>query len=222
MQEHIVRAVKHNHPAACRALLPLKSKGALSNTEHGFVQVCAFINNQGVFPAHFANHLLDKFLASMGFARRLDDVKPNSLAAREGNQRGARVAHQCRADRLAGSWHKVQDIARNASLPQDVTHDLGDCWRLLRGLDHCAISSDKRRNCHARTNCQREIPWTDDRCHAARLVPLLIKLADEITKASSTKQCGRFACVILAEVNRFAHIGIRLAPSLSAFANQNR
>ena len=183
-----MRAVKHNHAAACRALLSLESKGTLSNTQHGFVKVCAFINDQGVFPAHFANHLLDKFLASMRFACRLDDVKPNSLTAGECNQRGARVAHQRRADRLAGAWHKVQDIARNARLPQDVTHDLGDCWRLLRGLHHCAISSDERRHRHTRANGQWEIPRADDRCHAARLVPLLIKFADEITKACSTKQ----------------------------------
>ena len=158
----------------------------------------------------------------MRFARRLDDVKSNSLAAGECNQRGAWVTHQRRADRLAGAWHKLQDIARNARLPQDVTHDLGDSWRLLRGLHHCTVSSDERCNSHARANCQREIPWTDDRCHTARLVPLLIKFTDEIAKACSTKQRRRFTCVILAEVNRFAHIGIGFAPRLSAFANQNR
>ena len=166
----------------------MESEGALPNAQDGFVKVCAFVNNQGVFSAHFANHLLDKFLTSMRFARRLDDVKSNRLTAGECNQRGAWVTHQRRADRLAGAWHKVQDIARNTRLPQDVTHDLGDSWGLLRGLHHCAVASDERRNRHTSANCQREIPWTDDRCHAARLVPLLIKFADEIAKACSTKQ----------------------------------
>src|SRR5262245_30878875 len=58
MQERVVRGLYDDRPAARRALLPRESEGGLTNAEHGFVQVGRRVDNDGVLPAHLADHAL--------------------------------------------------------------------------------------------------------------------------------------------------------------------
>ena len=114
MQERIVRASNNNHSAACGALLSAETKRALSHAQHRFVEVGRCVDDDRILAAHFANDFLHEFLPRRDDAGCLHDVETDRLGARERDDRHQWIAHQRRADRLAGASEEVEHILRSA------------------------------------------------------------------------------------------------------------
>jgi len=49
---------------ASRAFLPRVAGERCDDTGYGFVEICRFIDDNGIFPAHLGNHPLDHRLSS--------------------------------------------------------------------------------------------------------------------------------------------------------------
>ena len=159
----------------------------------------------------------------------VEDVQADVARACERNERYARIAHERCADGLARRGAEVQDIAGQRPLDaalfhglhDDVEHDPGDTGRLLRGLDDDGVARDECGDGHAAADGEGEVPGRDDDGDAARLVPLLIELADEPAQALALKEGHGAAGVEVAEVDGFADVGVCLAPGLAGFLDHD-
>jgi hypothetical protein len=126
-----------------------------------------------------------------------------------------------------GRGAEVQHIAR-AAVPRPpaasrrMSNMMGDAGRLLGGLDDDGVARDQRGDGHAAADRQREVPGADDDGDAARLVPLLVELADEPPERLRARRgMGGQAGVVLAEVDGLADIGVGLAPGLAGLLDHD-
>ncbi len=94
--------------------------------------------------------------------------------------------------------------------------------RLLRGLQHHAVARGEGGRGHAGGDRQGEVPGRDHGRHAARLVAHRVPLARHLQQLGARAQAQRLARVVLEEVDRLAHVGVRLGPRLRALAHLER
>src|SRR5207244_4423922 len=84
----------------------------------------------------------------------------------------------------------------------------------LGGLEDDAVTGDEGRRHHARRDGEGEVPGGDDRADAARLIAVDVGLARPLADGSTLAEPQRLPPVVLAVVDRLAHVGIRLGERL--------
>ena len=97
-------------------------------------------------------------------------------------------ADQRRPDNFAAAGKELQDIPRNAGLPERFAEAAGDGGGLLGGFDDGGVAGDQRGDGHAGADRERKIPRGDDRGHAARFVEDEVGFAGEMAGAGGA--CG--------------------------------
>ncbi len=115
----------------------------------------------------------------------------------------------------------MQHVAGHAGLPEDFAEQPGNAAGLRRGLDDGRVARHQGGGGHAAADGQREIPGTDDRGHAAGLIPVVVQLAHEPTQPLRLEEPDGLAGVIFAEVDGLADVGVGLAPGLARLANHH-
>ena len=210
-----------DHAAARRTLLAAVAKGRLPDGQHGLVEIGRIIDDDRVLAAHLAHDLLDEGLAGLRIAGDFQDPQADLLRTREGDQGHAGIADEHIAHFAARGGKILQDLAGHAGLPEDFAKQPGNAAGLRRRLDDGRVARDQRGRGHAGTDRQGEVPGTDDRGHAAGLVPLVVQFAHETAQALGLEEADGQAGVILAEVDGLADVGIGFAPGLARLANHH-
>ena len=123
---------------------------------------------------------LTKWLLVGRDARGLDDVQADSFGAGEGDDRDARIAHAGRADGFALAGQELQHIARHARLPEDFAEHAGDARRLLGGFDDRVLPVTSAATVMPQQIASGKFHGLMTTATPPRLVPLLVRLADEI------------------------------------------
>ena len=222
MKERFIRTAHNNRAACCGTLLTAETERALSNAKHCFVKISRRVDDDGVLAAHFADNLLDELLSRRHDAGCLHDVETNGLRACERNDRHARIADEGRTNGFARARDEMQHVFRRACAPKNLAHRARDRRRLLCRLDDDGVARHECSNGHAAANRKREVPRSDDRSNTARLIPLFVEFADKLAESLGFEELRTFARVVLAEINRFADIGVRFAPHFARLFHDDR
>ena len=210
-----------DHAAACRTFLAAIAKGRLPNGQHGLVEIGRLIDDDRVLAAHLADDFLHEALPGLRIAGDFQDPQADLLRAREGDQGHARIADEHVAHFAALGGKILQGVARHSGLPEDFAEQPGNAAGLRRGLDDGRVARHQRGSGHAGADGQGEIPGTDDRGHAAGLMPVVIQFAHETAEPLRLEEADGHAGVKFAEVDGLADVGIGLAPGLARLANHH-
>ena len=221
IQKSIVCISHDDHSTARRTFLSRESKCRLAHAKNRFVQICAFIDNDRIFPAHFADHFLDAFLIRKRSTRCFNNVQSNTFRSCECDECNARIAYERCAHSFARTWQECERIFWRTRGPENFAHQLCNGRGLFGRLHDDSVSSDKRSDGHTATNGKWKIPRTDDSSDTARLKPFFVQFACEQTKSAGVEQLSNFSSVILAEIDCLADIAVSLAPCFSCFANDD-
>ena len=91
------------------------------------------------------------------------------------------------------------------------------------GLNTTGVAGHERGGDHAGRDREREVPRRDHDADAARLVPVRVRARPAVASigAPSPSATAR-AAVVLAEVDRFAHVGVGLGERLAGFEHAQR
>ena len=185
--------------------------------DNRLVQIGGTVHDHRVLAAHLADNMLDVRLQIRRHARGVDDIQPDSLAAGEGNRRDARITDQRGTDGFALPGQEVQHVARDASLPEDLSHDRRDTRRLLGRFHDRGIAGNQRGGGHTGADRQREVPWADDDRDAAGLVEQVVALAEEVAMRLLGEQTRREPGVVVTKVNRLTNVGVSFFPRFAGF-----
>ena len=90
------------------------------------------------------------------------------------------------------------------------------------GLNTTVLPVTERRGHHAGRDREREVPGRDDDADAARLVPVLVRLARRLQQPRARAELDRAPAVVLAEVDRFAHVCVGFGERLARFEHAQR
>ena len=124
---------------------------------------------------------------------------------------------EARADLLADAGEERQHAGREAGVEEDLDEPQRDPRRLLRRLEHHRVAGDERGGDHASRDREREVPRRDHDADAARLVEVRVPLAGRLEHWCAFAHAHRLAPVVLAEVDRFAHVRVGLRERLAGF-----
>ena len=99
----------------------------------------------------------------------------------------------------------------------DVVEDFGDSRGLFCGFDDDGVSGDECSDGHSAGDCEWEVPGGDDDGDAFGLVPEFVEFSDEPSEAFGCEEFWGGACVVGAEVDCFADIGVCFVPCFACF-----
>ena len=138
------------------------------------------------------------------------------LRAGERDERDRRVLDQVRADLLADAGQEGEHAGRDARLVQDLDETQRDAGRLLRRLEEHRVAGDQRGGDHAGGDREREVPRRDHHADPARLVGVRVGSHPATWPTRAPRgEAERLASVVLAEVDRLAHVGVGLGDRLA-------
>ena len=207
-------AAEHFWPAYANALCVIAgtatSRSASVSTTTGFL------------PPISASDPLHLSLPGLDDRRALDDLQADRLRPREHDERDRWVLDQIGADLLADAGQEGQHTGRDARLVEDLDQTQRDSGRLLRRLEQHRVAGDQRGGDHAGGDREREVPRRDHDADAERLVGVRVGFARDLADATSAREAERLASVVLAEVDRLAHVGVGLDDRLAGFEDLER
>jgi hypothetical protein len=150
--------------------------------------------------------------------RGAHDLEPHGARPGEGDDVDARVAHERRPG-IAVAGQQGQGVTGHSGGVECLHERPGAGRGLLCRLEHGGVPGGERRGRHPARDRQREVPGGDHRSHPARRVPHRVALAGRLQQLPAALQLYRLARVVLEEVDRLAHVGVRLGPWLRALAH---
>ena len=154
--------------------------------------------------------------------RRLDDLQTNRLGAGEHDECHPWVLDERRADVFAGAGEEREHTRRHAGLVEDLDQAQRDTGRLLGGLEHHRVAGDERGSDHPGGYREREVPRRDHRTDSERLVGVRVGFAGDLSEPRAARQAECLSSVVLAEVDRLAHVGVGLGDRLPGLEDLQR
>ena len=211
------------HARGRRALLAGVVERRLDQRGDDVVEIGVGVHDHAVLPAHLGHDTLEMPLPGRDLGGAPHDLQPDRPGAGERDRVHARVADQRRADRPFARQQR-QRGRRQAGLAQRAHEHVRARGRLLGGLERprrCRSRAPARD--HPERDRDREVPGRDDGDDAARRPAQLVALAGQLDQlAGALGELDRLARVVLEEVDRLAHVGVRLAPRLGGLAHLER
>ena len=113
-------------------------------------------------------------------------------------------------------------VGGHARLAQRAHEHERAARRLLGGLEHDGVAGREPRGDHPAGDRDREVPGRDHGDDAARAVAERVALARHLQQLGAGLELDGAARVVLEEVDRLAHVGVRLRPRLGALAHLQR
>src|SRR5581483_6957207 len=152
------------------------------------------------------------------------ELETDRLRAREGDDGDVRMGGKGRADPRAVTGEELHHTGRHARGTQRLDQAPRRRRRLLRGLQDHGVAGDERGDRHPRRDGEREVPRRDDGGDALALVREAVPLPRRRLHegARGAVQSQHLPPVVLAEVDRLAHVRIGLVPRLAALEDLER
>ena len=151
-----------------------------------------------------------------GDGRDLVDLEADGLRAGERDDGDVGVLDQPGADVLAEPGQELEHPGRRAGREQRLGQPPGHAGGLLGRLEDHRVAGGQRGHGHPARDGEREVPRRDDRGDALALVGHAVRLArgrlHEV--GGGRRQAQHLAPVVLAEVDRLAHVAVGLVPRL--------
>ena len=216
-RERVVQLIDDDHARYGGAFLPGVTERALHDGRDRVVEIGVGVHDCGVLAAHLHHDLFHVPLPAADDRGALHDVESDRPRTGERHERDVGVLDEGRPDVLTDAGEERQGARRQTGLQQDLDQAGRDPRRLLGRFQHDRVAGDERGRDHSRRDGEWEVPRCDHDAHPTRLIPVGVRLAGRLLQRRTFAHHERSPAVVLAEVDRFAHVRVGFGQRLARF-----